>query len=101
MKCLTIIVHAAVKQDLADLLSALEPVSGFTFSDAEGHSDHSNSGHLLSVRDQVVGYIPRVRVEILLEEENVDPVISELQQHTWLKGNGRYWLTSLEQQGRF
>ncbi len=101
MKCLTIIIHAAVQQDLADQLRSMEAVSGFTFSHVEGHSDQSREGHLLSVRDQVVGYVPRVRVEILLEVDHIEPALQQLSECHWLKGNGRYWLTPIEQQGRF
>lgn len=100
MKQLSLIVHANIQQDLADQLRSLAQVSGFTFCRVEGHSAQADSDPLLSARDKVVGYIPRVRVEILLEDENVKPVLEALRNATYgLQGQGVYWVTPVEENG--
>ena len=100
MKSLTIVVHAGVQQALADSLRALDMVEGFTFSHVEGHSHHSEEDPFLSARDKVVGYVPRVRVDVLLAAANVDAVLAALTAQNHLSGQGIYWVTPVEKQGR-
>lgn len=101
MKNLTIIVHASAQQCLADSLRALAPVHGFTFTHVEGHSEHSDEDPFLSARDKVVGYIPRVRVDVLLmEDADVAIVLAALQVKRNLHGQGVYWVSAVEQQGQ-
>ena len=101
MKNLTLIIHTNAQQDLADRLCAMEQVPGFTFSHVEGHGVHVEHDPFLSARDKVVGYTPRVRVDILLEDADVDTVLDRL--HTTrngVDGRGIYWITAVEQSGR-
>lgn len=101
MKQLTLIIHTNVQQDLADQLRNLDQVPGFTFSDVEGHGVQAESDPFLSERDKVVGYTPRVRVDILLEDRDVDPVLDTLRNTTYrVEGHGIYWITAVEQSGR-
>lgn len=102
MKNLTLIVHAEVKQALADTLRALKPVRGFTFTSVEGHGAHAGEDSLLSARDRVVGYVPYVRVDILLQAADIDAVLAALgRADTGLRGRCTYWVMPVEQQGRF
>ena len=102
MKNLVIIVHANLQQELADRLHELEQVQGFTFSHVEGHSDQVEHDTLLSARDKVVGYTPRVRVDILLEDIDVDAVLEAIRSEKYgiTGGHGLYWVTTVHQSGR-
>jgi len=101
MKQLVMVVHANVQQDLSDRLRAIEHVRGFTFSHVEGHSTHTGQDRTLSPRDKVVGYVPRVRVDIMLEEADVEPVLKALRcADCGIAGNGVYWVTEVEEYGR-
>lgn len=101
MKHLTLIIHANVQQNMADQLRALDQVPGFTFSNVEGHGVQSESDPFLSARDKVVGYTPRVRVDILLEDSDVDTVLDTLRDsNTGAKGHGIFWITEVDQSGR-
>lgn len=101
MKILVMIVYADVQQDLADHLRGLEQVEGFTFSHAEGHGIRTEREPFLSARDKVVGYVPRIRVEILLNDADVGAVLSVLRApETGIAGQGVYWVTPVEQGGR-
>lgn len=101
MKHLTLIIHTNVQQDMADQLRSMEQVSGFTFSHAEGHGVGVDNDAFLSARDKVVGYTPRVRVDILLEDGNVDLVLDTLRNTTYgVEGQGIYWVTAVEQNGQ-
>ena len=101
MKILTLIVFADVKQVLADTLHGLKQVSGFTFTDVEGHGAKDGRDPTLSARDHVVGYVPHVRVDILLENKDVADVLDALRNsQCGLAGRGRYWITEVESQGQ-
>jgi len=101
MKHLTLIIHTNVQQDLANKLRTMKQVSGYTFSSAEGHGEQAESDTFLSARDEVVGYTPRIRVDILLEESDISSVLDTLRSTTRdIEGNGIYWVTAVEQSGR-
>ena len=101
MKNLVMIVHANLQQDLADCLREQERVHGFTFSHAEGHGSQLENDALLSARDKVVGYVPRVRVDVLLDDADVDVVITALRAtKCGVASRGVYWVTPVEQSGQ-
>ena len=100
MKMLTLIVHTDVQQKLADLLRTLAQVSGFTFSHVEGHGIEVESDVFLSARDTVVGYIPRIRTDILLEDADVAVVLARLcNKENCMTGQGIYWITPVDKGG--
>jgi len=100
MKILTLIIHANAQRALADRLRADRRVSGFTFVQAEGHGEQGTNDPLWSARDNVVGYTPRVRVDILLEDAQVEAVLAELRlAGAGVAGQGIYWVTPVERGG--
>jgi nitrogen regulatory protein P-II 1 len=101
MMKLTLIVHAGVQQALADTLRALPAVKGFTFTSVEGHGPQDADDAFLSARDRVVGYVPHVRVDLLLEDRDVETVLQALQaSNCGVAGRGVYWVTRLDRHGR-
>lgn len=100
MKNLTLIVHADIRQALADELRALPQVQGFTFTSVEGHGAQDGRDPSLSARDLVVGYTPHVRVDIVLEDADVDAVLAALRgSNCGVAGRGAYWVTAIKQFG--
>ncbi len=101
MKQLTLLAHNGAQQELADQLRALRQVSAFTFTHVEGHGQHLDNDPRLSARDKVVGYTPRVRIDILLDEGDVESVLDTLRQTAYgISGHCTYWLTAIEQSGK-
>jgi nitrogen regulatory protein P-II 1 len=101
MKKLTLIVHADIKEVLADALRAMPEVPGFTFTPVEGHGPQEAQDPFLSARDRVVGYVPHVRVDLVLEDAAVDQVLAALRKSSCgVAGRGVYWITRLEREGR-
>ncbi|MBL4852877.1 MAG: DUF3240 family protein [Robiginitomaculum sp.] len=101
MKNLVIIIHANGQQDMSDLLRGLEVVPGFTFTRVEGHGAQSEQDMFLSARDKVVGFIPRMRVDILLADNDVETVLTAVRDAP--NGGhfeGVYWCLDVEQSGR-
>ncbi|MDH5324700.1 MAG: DUF3240 family protein [Gammaproteobacteria bacterium] len=99
MKLLTIIVHTQVQQDLTALLRSMEMVSGFSFSAVEGHGMEIEKESYLAAKDDAVGHVPRVRVDILLQDEHVDSVLSHIRDQDAGVGQGVFWVTPVEQGG--
>ncbi len=100
MKNLTLIVHADSQQNLADLLRDQPSVTGFTFTHVEGHGPQEERDAFLSPLDRVVGYVPHVRVDILLKDTDVKAVLAALRAAPGVAGNGVYWITPIDDQGR-
>jgi nitrogen regulatory protein P-II 1 len=101
MKNLTLIVHADIRQALADVLRGLGAVEGFTFTSVEGHGPQDERDPQLSARDRVVGYTPHVRVDIVLDDKDVDKVLQALRESSCgVAGRGVYWVTDVLRQGR-
>lgn len=100
MKNLTLIIHADVQQALADTLRSIKQASGFTFTHVEGHGAQDGRAPALSARDRVVGYTPQVRVDILLEDSDVDEVLQELRgANGGFAVRGAYWVTPVDRFG--
>lgn len=97
MKNLVIIVHTNTQRDVADLLRGLKQVPGFTIGQVEGHGVQVENDPFLSTRDKVVGYVPRVRVDILLEDTDVDAVLEALRTNlSNIGGSVVYWIANVE-----
>ncbi len=101
MKNLSLIVHADIEQALADMLRGLPWLEGFTFTPVEGHGAQDERDPALSARDSVVGYTPHVRVDIVLNDKDVETVLAALRDSgCGVVGRGVYWVTPVERQGR-
>lgn len=92
---LVINVNPEVEDDLLDYLLGFGGVSGFTSYPVRGHGQH---GARMSLAEQVRGSRRRIIVEVLLEENQVPPVLAGLAERvgrdiTWwqqpIRGFGR------------
>jgi nitrogen regulatory protein P-II 1 len=100
MKCLTFVIHQTAKQDLLDHLLDAQEIPGFTVSAAEGHSERTEQNPFETARDRVLGYVPRYRVEVILEDDAVDTVLERLQDcDSCVVGRGIWWVTPVESHG--
>ncbi len=99
MKKLSIVIHSNQQQELADLLRSLK-LSCFMFSHIEEHSSQDKEDVFLSARDRVVGYVPKVRLDIILENERAETLLEEICDSTFpCNGKNIYWITDLEKSG--
>ena len=79
---------------------SLAQLRGFTFTNVEGRGVETGRELALSARDEVVGYVPQVRVDIVLEDNDVAGVLADLRSsQCGLAGHGSYWVTAVESQG--
>ena len=96
MQRLTMIVHAALQTELADCLRSISELKVFIFTHVEEHSSQLENDELLSARDKVVGYVPQVRVDILLNTGTADEVLEKIRQGNCpFRGKGLYWISDV------
>jgi len=98
MKILTLIVHTNVQQALSDLLRSMDQVSGFTFTHVEGHGADIEKDGFVAAHDRALGFIPRIRTDLLLQEADVDAVLAAVA-HTAISGQGFYWVSPVDAGG--
>ncbi|MBT8119209.1 MAG: DUF3240 family protein [Gammaproteobacteria bacterium] len=99
MKKLSIIAHTSQQQELADLLRSLQ-LDSFMFSHIEEHSAQTEHDAFLSARDRVVGYVPKVRVDVIIEDDRARTVLDDIRNSDIsFDGRGMYWLTEVEEAG--
>lgn len=101
MKTLTLIVHTSVQQELSDLLRSLGEVTGFTFTHVEGHGVEVEKDSFLAAHDEAVGFVPRIRTDLLLQDADVEGVLERIASAgIGISGQGFYWVTPAEKGGR-
>jgi len=99
MKKLTMIVHTSLQQELADCLRSLH-LDAFVFSHVEEHSSQLERDAFLSVRDKVVGYVPQVRVDIILASDQAKLVLEDIRNMKCsFHGKGNYWISDVDEAG--
>ena len=100
MKLLTPIVHTNVQQDLTDLLRSIKQASGFTLTHVEGHGVEIEKNGFLSARDELIGYILRIRTDLLLEDADVESVLGKVSDSQFdITGHCFYWATPAQEGG--
>lgn len=100
MKLLVLVVNSSVLQIVTDELRLLG-VAGFTVSPVEGHGAHTAEDRFLSARDRVVGFVPRVRIDIVLPAEQVGAVLDSLSApDTGLGEHGTFWISAIDRFGQ-
>lgn len=101
MKLLTIYADRDACEDLLDALRSDPDVDGFTVVDCQGHSKRGQMDRKESVLDRIVGYVPRVRIEVVLEDDRALGVLERLQVWAPEDGStGTFSLLDLDQWGR-
>jgi nitrogen regulatory protein P-II 1 len=99
MKKLSMVVHTSLQQELADLLRSLQ-LDSFMFSHIEEHSSQLEHDAFLSARDKVVGYVPKIRVDVILEDDRASAVLDDIRNsEISFKGRGIYWINELDESG--
>ena len=102
MKKLTLMIHEDLEQTLADFLREHNHIQGFTFVHVEGHNLYQSADDASnSIHDQVIGYSPQVRAEILLEAQDIPELLDAMRKASiGLAGHTSYWVSPIEEYGR-
>lgn len=99
MKKFSMVVHESLQQTLADYLRS-QKLETFMFCHIEEHSSQVEKDSFLSARDKVVGYVPQVRLDIILSEDEIKLLLENIRKaNCAFKGKGIYWITDIDEFG--
>ncbi len=99
MKKFSMVVHQSLQQTLADYFRS-QKLETFMFSHLEEHSSHVGKDSLLTARDKVVGYVPQVRVDVILDVDEINRLLDNIRSaNAEFKGKGIYWVTDIDEFG--
>lgn len=99
MKCLSLIINQSSKNEIVELMRRLPEVDAYTIFHGEGHYS-GNIQPFESAHDEVLGYVPRIRMDVFLKEENVDNVIEKIKTcSSCASRRGIYWTSPVDNMG--
>lgn len=98
MKMITAIIKPFKLDDTREALSDIG-VNGITVSEVKGFGRQKGHSELYRGAEYVVDFLPKIKLEIGVEEELVDKVIEAIIQSaaTGKVGDGKIFVTNLEQ----
>ena len=97
MKIVAAIIKPFKLDDVREALSEIG-VSGLTVYEVKGFGRQKGHTELYRGAEYVVDYIPKVKIEIAVEDEQVDPVVDAIidTARTGKIGDGKIFITPLE-----
>ncbi|MER7010177.1 P-II family nitrogen regulator [Saccharopolyspora sp. NPDC000359] len=97
MKLVTAIVQPSKLDDLKEALGRLG-VLGMTVSQAQGYGRQKGRTEVYRGAEYPVDFIEKLRVEVLVEESNVDRVVDGVVHavRTGQVGDGKVWVTAVD-----
>jgi len=99
MKKFSMVVHESLQQTLSDYLRS-QNLQTFMFNHIEEHSSHVEKDSFLSSRDKVVGYVPQVRLDVILSEQDIKSLLENIRNSDCaFKGKGFYWVMDIDEFG--
>ncbi len=97
MKLITAIVKPFKLDDVKDALRGLG-IQGMTVSEAQGFGRQRGHTEVYRGAEYTVDFVPKVRVEVLTDEDEVDRVVDAIVEaaRTEKIGDGKVWVTPVE-----
>jgi nitrogen regulatory protein P-II 1 len=97
MKLVTAIVKPFKLEEIKEALNALG-VEGLTVSEASGYGRQRGHTEVYRGAEYTVDLVPKVRLEVLIDDEQVDAIVASIVQtaHTGRIGDGKVWVVPVE-----
>ena len=97
MKLITAIVKPFKLDDVKDALKAIG-IQGMTVSEVRGFGRQGGHSETYRGAEYTIEFVPKVRLELVIEDNDVDNVISSIRTaaNTGKIGDGKVWITSVE-----
>jgi nitrogen regulatory protein P-II 1 len=97
MKLVTAIVKPFKLDEVKDSLKAAG-IQGMTVSEVQGFGRQAGHTEVYRGAEYTVDFVPKVRIEVLTETENVEPVLDAIIEsaRTGKIGDGKVWVTPVE-----
>jgi nitrogen regulatory protein P-II 1 len=89
--------HKLSKVTLA--LHNIKGFSGMSVSDVRGFGQAKTNSSTHSIDDELIDFIPHVKLEIFCQDELVEPIVSIIREsaHTGLHGDGKIYIMKVHQ----
>ena len=96
MKQLSLMLNGSKQNEMVDLLQTLKEVSAYTIFHGEGHFA-GNIASFESIHDEVMGFVPRIRIDLLLDDKDVDAVLAKIKTCGNCNSHGGvYWISPID-----
>jgi nitrogen regulatory protein PII len=97
VKLITAIVKPFKLDDVKDALKAIG-IQGMTVSEVRGFGRQGGHSETYRGAEYTIEFVPKVRLELVIEDNDVDNVISAIRTaaNTGKIGDGKVWITSVE-----
>ena len=97
MKLVTAVIRPHLWEDVRAALEA-EGISGMTVTEVSGYGRQKGHTEVYRGAEYDIALLPKVRVEIALDEQEVDSVLARLVEtaRTGSIGDGKVWVTTLD-----
>jgi len=97
MKLVTAIVKPFKLEEIKEALNALG-VEGLTVSEASGYGRQRGHTEVYRGAEYTVDLVPKVRLEVLIDDEQVDAIVASIVQtaHTGRIGDGKVWVVPVD-----
>lgn len=101
MKLIIAVIKPFKIEEVTESLNALN-VPGITISEVRGHGRQKGHTEIYRGAEYHVEYIPKVRLELVVEDADADKVIGAIVENarTGTIGDGKYWVLPVETVGR-
>ncbi len=98
MKLITAVIKPFKLDDVREALADIG-VQGITVTEVKGFGRQKGHTELYRGAEYVVDFLPKIKLEIAVEDNQVDSVIESVSKsaHTGKIGDGKIFITSLEQ----
>ncbi|MCF6285792.1 MAG: P-II family nitrogen regulator [Candidatus Hydrogenedentes bacterium] len=98
MKKVTAYIKSHRLSDVTLALHQVEGMSGMSVSDGRGFGRGKAKGEKHSLKEDVVDYIPHVRIEIVCSDPLLEEIVSTIEKnaHTGLRGDGKVYVSDVE-----
>jgi nitrogen regulatory protein P-II 1 len=101
MKLVVAVIKPFKVEEVTDALHAVG-VPGITLTEVRGHGRQRGHSEVYRGAEYRVEYLPKVRMEIVVEDADVDAVVNAIVNNarTGAIGDGKYWVVPVETVGR-
>lgn len=101
MKKIEAIIKPFKLEDVKDALATLE-LTGMTVSEVRGYGRQQGHSELYRGAEYVVDFLPKIKIELVVKDENVDEVIKVISENakTGKIGDGKIFVSDIEKSVR-
>ncbi len=98
MKMITAIIKPFKLDDVREALSEID-IQGLTVTEVKGYGRQKGHAELYRGAEYVVDFLPKIKIEIGVPEDRVEPVVEAIIRtaNTGKIGDGKIFVTSVEQ----